>query len=155
MGKFLLENATNLGKMNHSHFIWTSVLTPPPPLSPPLLQTFIHLWQFYYNLCRWLEAQEPKRMLHGDGPKCWGVVECVTVFPPCAIWLSLHLGQSHLKRHTGQNKQDFFCFLSCCRMPPTMPEFTQQRCLTLRCEKKKQIKVSQATSLRKPELTPS
>lgn len=39
MGKFLLENATNLGKMNHSHFIWTSVLTPlspsPPPSSPP------------------------------------------------------------------------------------------------------------------------
>lgn len=30
---FLPENATNLGKMNHSHFIWTSVLT--PPSSPP------------------------------------------------------------------------------------------------------------------------
>ena len=29
MGKFLLENAANLGKMNHSHFIWTSVLAPP------------------------------------------------------------------------------------------------------------------------------
>lgn len=35
MGKFLLENATNLGKMNHSHFIWTSVLTPPPPSPAP------------------------------------------------------------------------------------------------------------------------
>lgn len=36
MGKFLLENAANLGKMNHSHFIWTSVLTPPaaPPPRP-------------------------------------------------------------------------------------------------------------------------
>lgn len=25
----------NLGKMNHSHFIWTSVLTPPSPHHPP------------------------------------------------------------------------------------------------------------------------
>lgn len=25
----------NLGKMNHSHFIWTSVLTPPSPSPPP------------------------------------------------------------------------------------------------------------------------
>lgn len=47
MGKFLLENATNLGKMNHSHFIWTSVLTPalpPPPLPlppPPDFHSFV------------------------------------------------------------------------------------------------------------------
>lgn len=27
----------NLGKMNHSHFIWTSVLTPPPLLPHPRL----------------------------------------------------------------------------------------------------------------------
>lgn len=44
MGKFLLENATNLGKMNHSHFIWTSVLTPspsPPPSPPPDFHSFV------------------------------------------------------------------------------------------------------------------
>lgn len=153
MGKFLLENATNLGKMNHSHFIWTSVLTPPLP-SPPLLQTFIHLWQFYYNLCRWLEAQEPKRMLHGDGPKCWGVVECVMVFPPCTIWLSLHLGQSHLKRHTGQNKQDFFFFVLL-QNASHYAGVHSTKMFDFKVWKKKQIKVSQATSLRKPELTPS
>jgi len=65
MGKFLLENATNLSKMNHSHFIWTSVLTPPRHPSYffllSLLPTFIHLWQFYYKLCRWLEAQESNK----------------------------------------------------------------------------------------------
>lgn len=33
---FCLKNATNLGKMNHSHFIWTSVLTPSSPPLPPL-----------------------------------------------------------------------------------------------------------------------
>lgn len=41
MGKFLLENATNLGKMNHSHFIWTSVLTPPLPSPPPDFHSFV------------------------------------------------------------------------------------------------------------------
>lgn len=50
MGKFLLENATNLGKRNHSHFIWTSVLT-----------------QQLVQVAGGLEA---KKMPHGDGPKC-------------------------------------------------------------------------------------
>lgn len=44
MGKFLLENVTNLGKMNHSHFIWTSVLSPfllSFPLHPPDFHSFV------------------------------------------------------------------------------------------------------------------
>lgn len=75
MGKFLLENVTNLGKMNHSHFIWTSVLTP-----TPLLHIFIHLWQFYYNLCRCCRIRSQKGMLHGDSPKYWGLVEFRCIF---------------------------------------------------------------------------
>ena len=37
------KNAANLGKMNHSHFIWTSVLPPPSSSPPPLLARFIHM----------------------------------------------------------------------------------------------------------------
>lgn len=75
MGKFLPENVTNLGKMNHSHFIWTSALTP-----TPLLRTFIHLWQFYYNLCRCCRTGSQKGMLHGDDPKSRGLVEFKCIF---------------------------------------------------------------------------
>lgn len=75
MGKFLPENVTNLGKMNHSHFIWTSVLTP-----APLLHTFIHLWQFYYNLCRCCRIRSQKGMPHEDDPKFRGLVEFRCIF---------------------------------------------------------------------------
>lgn len=97
MGKFLQENATNLGKMNHSHFIWTSVLPPQTPHHHPLLQTFIHLWQFYYNLCRWLEAREPQRMLRGDGPTCRGAVEFITRRTAAAA-ATAAAGRAHLER---------------------------------------------------------
>lgn len=129
MGKFLLENVTNLGKMNHSHFIWTSVLTP-----TPLLHTFIHLWQFYYNLCRCCRIRSQKVMLHGEDPKHWGLVElrCIFFHVPYGhycIWDTpiLDLNASHY-------------------------DFTQLVCFSLRCEEKrlKDFRLS----LIKPELTP-
>lgn len=49
-----------------------------PPSPPHRLQTFIHLWQFYYNLCRWLEAQEPKKNVAWRWSKiqrgCWDYI---------------------------------------------------------------------------------
>lgn len=55
MGKFLPENVTNLGKMNHSHFIWTSVLTPAPP--PPHIHSFVTV---LLQLVQVLQDREPK-----------------------------------------------------------------------------------------------
>lgn len=149
MGKFLPENATNLGKMNHSHFIWTSVLT---PLAPSLLHpAFIHLWQFYYKLCRWLEAQEPKRMLHGDGPKCWGVVEYIMVSPPCSMTViiprTLWTNILSIPEKTHWRRQDKI--LSIYNLPPTLLQSIQQRYLTLRCEKTKDLRIWPYVSLNK------
>lgn len=132
MGKSLLENVTNLGKMNHSHFIWTSVLT-----STPLLHTFIHLWQFYYNLCRCCRSRSQKGMLHGEDPKHWGLVElrCILFHVPYGhpyIW----------DTHIGLNRLSFASHY----------DFTQPVCLYLRCEEKRLKDFG--LSLIKPELTP-
>lgn len=55
MGKFLRENVTNLGKMSHSHFIWTSVLTPTPLLH---IHSFVTV---LLQLVQVLQDLEPKR----------------------------------------------------------------------------------------------
>lgn len=51
-------SATNLGKMNHSHFIWTSVLTS----LPHDLHSFVTV---LLDVLQVVEAQQ-----RGDGPRC-------------------------------------------------------------------------------------